>query len=197
MTQTLKKQDFGSPEEFSLYIKNRKEQKSYKTLVLNYLFRMYVFPTKKPISILQYKLMSTKLKIPVNVVRTFIKRFLKDLIKLQEFLNSGDLIFTSRNQASQIKVFLHRLYRLAPIFDYKRAKKNAKILKMKLDALYFWPTITTRVAIIIYVTDLYDPLQNNKIKQTNLRVLCNCSAYAFHRSRNKIGLSSISPISSK
>ena len=29
---------------------------------------------------------------------------------------------------------------------------------------------------------------DNKLRQTNLRALCGCSAYAFHRTRNKIWL---------
>jgi hypothetical protein len=49
----------------------------------------------------------------------------------------------------------------------------------------------TQVAIVIFITDLLDTTANRilkKIIQTNLRALCCCSAYAFHRTRNKIGL---------
>ena len=37
-------------------------------------------------------------------------------------------------------------------------------------------------------TDLLDKNKPQKIIQSNLRALCCCSAYAFHRTRNKIGL---------
>ncbi len=46
----------------------------------------------------------------------------------------------------------------------------------------------TKIAIVIYVTDLKDPQVEKPIKQTNIRALCGCSAYAFHRTRNKLGL---------
>ncbi|NGX49987.1 MAG: hypothetical protein K940chlam5_01596 [Candidatus Anoxychlamydiales bacterium] len=193
MTQSLKKQEFEVSKELNLSLKSKKTHKNYKILILNHLFRTYIFPTKKEkireIPILQYRTMSTQLKIPVKLVRAFIEPFLADLIELKSFLKVEEFMFSSKNYASQIKIYLHRLHRLAPIFDYKRAKENTKILKLKLKASYFWPRVTTQAAIIIYITDLLDPLEKIKIKQTNLRVLCGCSAYAFHMTRNKIGLS--------
>lgn len=111
-----------------------------------------------------------------------------DLIKVKQYLNDKENILLSKDQQLHIRTHLLRLYRLAPVFDYKRAKENAKILKIKLDRLYFWPHMTTQIAIIIYVTDFLDPLHENKMIQSNLRSFSNVSAYAFHRTRNKIGL---------
>ncbi len=192
MTQSLKEQDFKVSEKLRLNLKSRKTHANYKMRILNHLFRTYIFPSSREkireIPILQYRTISNQLKIPLKVIHAFIEPFLAGLIELKSFLNGGEIIFGSKNHASQIKIYLHRLHRLAPIFDYRRAKENAKILKLKLEALYFWPRITTQAAIIIYITDWLDPLKEIKIRQTNLRVLCNCSAYAFHMTRNKIGL---------
>jgi hypothetical protein len=87
-----------------------------------------------------------------------------------------------------MKIYLHKFSRFAPVFDFHRAKQNACILEMKLNRICFWPQFMTQIAIVIYVTDLNDSRFEKKIKQTNLRALCGCSAYAFHRSRNKLGL---------
>ncbi|TKJ18045.1 MAG: hypothetical protein CEE43_19015 [Promethearchaeota archaeon Loki_b32] len=87
--------------------------------------------------------------------------------------------------------YIQFFHRLAPIFDLKRAKENAKILQEKLRRLCICPQVMTQVAVIIFITDLLDNTlfrKYQKIIQSNVRVLCNCSAYAFHRTRNKIGL---------
>ncbi|KKL46730.1 hypothetical protein LCGC14_2342630 [marine sediment metagenome] len=62
---------------------------------------------------------------------------------------------------------MHKFYRLAPVFDYNRARENSRILKLKLDALCFWPHMTTQVAVVIYITDKLDLSQKDKILQTN------------------------------
>jgi hypothetical protein len=87
-------------------------------------------------------------------------------------------------------IYLRKLHRLAPIFDFPRAKENARILKHKLDVRCFMPQFTTQLAIVLYVTDLNDLSMETVVKQSNLRILCNCSAYAFHRTRNRLGLGS-------
>ena len=87
-----------------------------------------------------------------------------------------------------MSIYLHKFRRFAPVFDYHRAKQNARILQAKLHQICFWPQFMTQIAIVIYVTDLNNPQSEKKIKQTNIRALCGCSAYAFHRTRNKIGL---------
>jgi hypothetical protein len=88
------------------------------------------------------------------------------------------------------RIQLHRIYRFAPVFNYNRARKNLEILHVALNRKLFWPQINTQLAIVIYVTDKNDKnLQNNeRILQKNIRALCNCSAYAFHRTRNILNI---------
>lgn len=46
----------------------------------------------------------------------------------------------------------------------------------------------TNIAIIVFVTDKNDKIHSKRIIQANLRLLCDCSAYSFHRTHNKLGL---------
>lgn len=192
MTQTLKKYEYRPELRFksrTRYFKNRQHNKK---LILDFLYRNVSFLTEKEkiraISNKKYMKISKVLNVSVDLIHRFISRFLVDLIRIKQYLNDVENRLLSKNQAFYIRTQLHHLYRLAPVFDYKRAKENAKILEIRLEALFFWPRMTTQVAIIIFITDFLDPLHKNKIIQSNLRSFCNCSVYAFHRTRNKIGL---------
>ncbi len=192
MTQSLKSQEYDlrqGPENDNKFLKVQRQQ---KICILNYLFRYITFTTRREeiraIPRILYRQMSNKLQIDITIVHHIVSRFLVDLIRIKKFINENSYVLYSKNRATLVRSYLHKFYRLAPVFDYNRAKENAKILKIKLDAHYFWPHITTQVAVVIYITDKLDPSQKDKILQSNLRSLCNCSAYAFHRSRNKIGL---------
>jgi len=192
MTQSLKSQEYDlrqGPEDENKYLKVHRQQ---KIRILNYLFRYITFTTRREeiraIPRILYRQMSNKLQIDIIIVHNIVSRFLVDLIRIKKFINENSYVLYSKNRATLVRSYIHKFYRLAPVFDYNRARENVKILKMKLDAHYFWPLVTTQVAVVIYITDKLDPSQKDKILQTNLRSLCNCSAYAFHRTRNKIGL---------
>lgn len=164
-----------------------------KIRLLNCLFRYISFidgnENLRTISDIECKVLSSKTKIPVYKVRRMLDQFLDDLKHFKEFLRSGLLSYSISDQARKVRIYLHKVYRLAPVFDYKRARENTRRLKLKFDQLLFWPQVMTQVAVIIFITDYLDKKwSDNKLLQTNLRVLCDCSAYAFHRTRNKIGL---------
>jgi len=197
MTQTLKKQDINIDSGSDYYNKFYKSPNEVRETILNYLFRNISFSTKRDkvraITLDENKLVSDDTGIPEILVHKFLSQFLLDSIKFRKFLYKNPRVLSSKNQLSIISILLRRFFRLAPVFDLKRAKENAKILQDKLGRLCFWPQIMTQVAIIIFVTDLLDDTLSRKylkIIQSNLRVLCSCSAYAFHRTRNKIGLTS-------
>jgi len=96
-----------------------------------------------------------------------------------------------RHIYDKLSFFLKRLYVTAPIFDQERAKKNLAALHNLLTINYYWPHITTQLALLIFVTDRNDPNITDKsyILQKNLRMLCTCSAYAFHCARNRLNIS--------
>ena len=194
MVQSIKKQTFEIDNIEEYYSTFYVFQHRFKSIILNYLFRNFSFATNKEnirvITISEYDLISEALNVPKSLVHKFISRFLVDLQLFKNFLIKNPEILKSKDQERKVRIYLHKLYRLAPIFDYKRARENARILKKKLDHLFFWPQMMTQIAVTIFITDILDKDTTPKMIQANLRTLCSCSAYAFHRTRNKVGLTS-------
>ena len=191
MTQTLKKQTVESYSGSDYYNKFYKSQNGFKSRILDFLFRNISFTRNERVYVLtqaEYDLLHSKLDFPVVLIHKYCSKFLVNLIQIKRFLSKYPHILKSKNQERKVLINLRKIYRLAPVFDYKRAKENVRRLRKKLDYLCFWPQIMTQVAVVIYITDLLDKNKPQKIIQSNLRALCCCSAYAFHRTRNKIGL---------
>ncbi len=128
-----------------------------------------------------------------SVVLYIFNSFLRELKDFRDFLNTKyeNWIPGRRNIYEKLIIFLKRLYKTAPIFNYERAKKNLVALHNLLTINYYWPHITTQLALLIFVTDRNDPNITDKsyILQKNLRMLCTCSAYAFHCARNRLNIS--------
>jgi len=192
MTQALKNQDYESRQDSEHGIRKRQVQAEYNKIILNYLFRNVAFINQKgkirAIPKIIQREMSSKLKIEVKTIDKVINRLLGVLVHIKRFVEDNGHFGYSKNQTILVQSYLHKLYRLAPVFDFKRARENAKILRRKLNVHYFWPRVSTQVAVVLYITDKLDSSQEKKMLQTNLRTFCNCSAYAFHRTRNKLGL---------
>ncbi|MFW9973567.1 MAG: hypothetical protein ACFFDF_25530 [Candidatus Odinarchaeota archaeon] len=195
MTQTLKKPNIKAEDIDEYYLKYFKNTEVIRPIVLDYLCRRisFVFANEK-IRVLtntEITLISNATQIPKILVHKFIACFLIDLIHIKKFFKDNERLISSKHHDRKVRIYLHKFHRLAPIFDYKRARENAKRLQVKLNFLCFRPQIMTQIAIVIFITDLLDSRPSrkvNKIIQGNLRALCSCSAYAFHRTRNKLGL---------
>jgi hypothetical protein len=119
-------------------------------------------------------------------------RFLEEIVRLTQFLRSGLISWNANGKGlfRKVRVYLHKIHKIAPVFDYSRAVKNLEILHALLKGSFFWPHITTQLALVVFVTDRNDVSCSGKdyILQKNLRTFCACSAYAFHRARNKLGI---------
>ncbi|MHA2183091.1 MAG: hypothetical protein ACXAAH_16860 [Promethearchaeota archaeon] len=167
-------------------------RREIRNTILNCLFRDYSFFTPyqevRELTLIELRGIAGITKIPFKIVESVVNRFLTELIHVREFFKSNSVSYTPLSHLRKMNIYLHKFSHLAPVFEFRRAKQNARILEMKLNLLCFWPQFMTQIAIVIYVTDLNDPQFEKKIKQTNLRALCGCSAYAFHRTRNKLGL---------
>lgn len=192
MTQTLKKEVFEFDDIEEYYKKFYKSQNKLKSTIINHVFRNISFITSndyiRAINENEYEEITKELHIPRIIVHKFISEFLIGLLKMRKFIQKNPNILQTKDREKLINLFLKRYHRLAPIFDYQRAKINASILKKKLKILCFWPQLMTQLAIIIFITDHLDKNQAEKLNQANIRALFHCSAYAFHRTRNKIGL---------
>lgn len=169
-----------------------KSQQEVKEIVLNYLFREICFVSHpqniRALTTQEYKDINESFDIPISLIHSVISNFLVDLVYFREFLRSYSFTYNYTKSLRKLQIYLHKLHRFAPIFDYSRAKENARILKNILNKKCFLPQFTTQLAVVLFVTDLNDKEHEERIIQTNLRVFCNCSAYAFHRTRNKLGL---------
>ena len=138
------------------------------------------------------KLLASIAEIPYPIVQNKVEKFLSDLIYLNKFFHDYKMKweYEPKKLYRKARMQLHRIYRFAPVFNYNRARRNLEILHSNLKKKLFWPQITTHIAIVIYVTDKNDKnfQDNERILQKNIRALCNCSAYAFHRTRNILNI---------
>jgi len=128
-----------------------------------------------------------------SVVLYVLNSFIRELKDFHDLLTTRyeNWMPGRRHIYDKLSFFLKRLYVTAPIFDQERAKKNLVALHNLLTINYYWPHITTQLALLIFVTDRNDPNITDKsyILQKNLRILCTCSAYAFHCARNRLNIS--------
>ncbi len=165
-----------------------------KKRVLDYFFRCESL-TKGDNSVIELshilvKNIAGQTHVPDILVLDIMSKFLKEIKAFSELLRSGYIAWAPEGKRlyRKVRVYLHKAHKIAPIFDYQRAKKNLELLHILLARNYFWPHITTQLALVIFVTDRNDSnsTRNNYILQKNLRAFCSCSAYAFHMARNKL-----------
>ncbi len=186
---------------FTLAIKDKESQmiecsinyKKIKQSILDYTLRKYsityvnyeteIVPC---LSERQYELISTNTVAHYNITKNIIEKFLRDLKSFQMFLKRCKIKWDLKknNIYTKVKIYLHKLHRLAPVFDYKRARKNLKILHKFFNTTHLWPQISTQLAILVFITDLKDSFNSRKLMNTNIRAITNCSAYAFYRTKN-------------
>ena len=167
-------------------------RRDVRNTILNCLFRDYSFLTSdqklRNLPIKELRGIAGFTKIPVKIVDAVVSKFLNELKYSREFFKNNSVSYTPFSHLRKMNIYLHKYNRFAPVFNYHRAKQNTRILEKKLSHLCLWPQFMTQVAVVIYVTDLNDPQCEKKLRQTNIRALCDCSAFAFHRTRNKLGL---------
>ncbi len=165
-----------------------------KKTVLNYIFRNVPFTRANKITLLsldKYRGIRNALNTPISTIRKVFNTFVVDLIHFKMFQHKFPIGAGLKSPVRKTQVYLRKIYRIAPVFDYKRAKFNAKSLAKILDRINYWPQIMTQVAVTLFITEFNRSKLNqeyNPISQNKICILCDCSPYAFHRCRNKIGL---------
>ncbi len=122
-----------------------------RNTVLNCLFRDYSFFTQfqevRELPLIELRDIAGSTKIPVKIVDSVVSKFLSELKYAREFFKSIPISYTPFSHLRKIKIYLHKLRRLAPVFDFQRAKQNAQILEKKLNLLCFWPQFMTQIEI--------------------------------------------------
>ncbi|MBD3215912.1 MAG: hypothetical protein GF311_25095 [Candidatus Lokiarchaeota archaeon] len=126
--------------------------------------------------------------IPLNIIRLNIKKFLSNISYYTRFLREYTIHYEPNlNSAYRtVRVYLHKLHRIAPVFEYSRAKINLKTLQGFCYRKNIWPHLTTQLAMTIALTDKNNTAHTDKLKNINVRLISNCSAYAFYELRKKL-----------
>lgn len=163
-----------------------------KKVVLNFLFRHFclVNPQNKIIDVIEKEMVKIERQTNFShqLVSDIVDNFIVNTRNLRKFFASKPITreYERAKLARKLRIYLHKLHRIAPIFSYKRAMENLKIFHQLLEQKNYWPHITTQLALVIFITDRNDKAneQGGLIIQKNLRAFCGCSAYAFHRARN-------------
>ena len=172
----------------------RKEEIREK--VINFIFRFESFANErneyKELSPLSVGTIVKEANLPDAPVLTISLEFLAKATRFSQTLRLGLTSWGSgeKSRLRQARFYLRRAHKIAPVFDYSRAIANLKVLHVLLKKRFYWPHITTQLALTIFVTDRNDAtIQDNEyILQKNLRAFCACSAYAFHMSRKKLNI---------
>lgn len=207
MTQAIKKRESEIKGIIGVYdskldnFNDRSRNNKLNDIILDYLFRNISFINNnrliKDFTLSDYHKISSEIHISTNIhistsiIKKTIEKFLINLKNFKMFLKNCKIQHDPKNLNRKIRIYLHKIYRIAPVFNYNRARKNLEILQSFLAKKNFWPTRSTQIAIVIYITDKNDENypENKKILQKNIRTLCNSSAYAFHRTRNILNIS--------
>ena len=201
MTQTIKKRESVIKGIIGVYdskldnFNDRSRNNKLNDIILDYLFRNISFINNnrliKDFTLSDYHKISSEIHISTSIIKDTIEKFLINLKNFKIFLKNCKIRHDPKNLNRKIRIYLHKIHRIAPVFNYNRARKNLEILQSLLAKKNFWPTRSTQIAIVIYITDKNDENypENKKILQKNIRTLCNSSAYAFHRTRNILNIS--------
>ena len=168
-------------------IRTKKDKVRVKKFLLNRVFRYYKLPKDEDLALFsedRLEELSAISQIPLYEVKVIISNALEEIDLTYKFLKTCDLL--SSTDPAKAKIYLHKCYRIAPIFDYKRAKENLIQLQEFFKLEGYIQKISTQITFAIYITDNNNKSTHRKIKQNNLRRLTSCSAYAFHRLINRL-----------
>jgi len=180
---------------FSPY-KDASKEETNKEKVLNCFFRLESFADNrseyKELSQLSVGAIVEEVNLPDSVVLATTLKFIAEASQFSQALSLGLTSWGSgeKSRLRQAKFYLRKAHKIAPVFDYFRAITNLGILHKLLKHCFYWPHITTQLALTIFITDRHDSeiVKGHYILQKNLRAFCACSAYAFHTSRNKLSI---------
>ena len=121
-----------------------------------------------------------------DLVEGILTLFVQEVIYLLRSMRYCKIRIGTSNMERKVRIYLHKLHRIAPLFNYQRARTNLRILHRLFYQKNYWPSFSTQLALVMYITDKLDANFENPILQKNIRTICSCSAYAFHRAKNRL-----------
>ncbi|MCK4829999.1 hypothetical protein KA005_80510, partial [bacterium] len=156
-----------------------------KEEILDYFMRMYPL-TKYDTTLItrsdqELADIAEKIGLPYNQVYMYIRQFLAQVAYFRKLSQGCKIRRGSGNMERKTRIYLHKIHRFAPVFDYKRARLNLRALCRLFSRQRHFPSISTQLALVIYITDELDKDKKDKLLQKNIRSICSSSAYAFHK----------------
>jgi hypothetical protein len=174
-----------------------------KAIILNYILRYETIVDKEGHLVELHPILLGRLIAGTGITRSRViaiyTKFLYGLRGVHWALESKHIRWghTTSGQCRTVRIYLRKLYRIAPVFSYTRAIHNLRVLHTLLDRVSYYPTLSTQLALVIFVTDRCNPdfREEPPIPQYNLRAFCYSSAYAFHSARNRLYINSKGKVS--
>jgi len=165
--------------------------KNLRRLVLDFYLRNCTIRNidvlEKRVSIGVIDKISKNLLYPSQLIEEILETFRLDIKYYLRLVDSFKSRYNPFRLEKRLRIYLHKLSRIAPVFDYKRARSNIGSLLRLLRNFNFYPQLSTQIACIIYATDIKSK-NNAKLMQMNIRTISGCSGYAFHKIRNKLNI---------
>ena len=173
------------------YLERLSSEKFLKNSVLVYFLNTISIVNREDSQLKQffpsqiYKRISEKTSVSIPNIENIIKNFMRDIYYFRKFLANCFLKHNPKNPKRKLRIYLHKIHKIAPIFDFKRARKNILPFLRLSYKCHLICQLSTQVARIIYITNQKGG-DDSKILQKNIRAITGCSAYAYHRTRNKL-----------
>ena len=125
-----------------------------------------------------------KLTLPQDTIEAGLKWFLE---RINYFHSKKEMRWNPDldKRLLDLNDSLKTIHGIAPVFDLSRGLANLKTLQTISEIINVFPKFNTQMALVVFATDLKAKPKKPLI-QRNIRLLTNCSAYAFHRNRNLI-----------
>ena len=188
ITIAIKVGDEGYSKEKKLpQISNRK----FKSVVLNILLRHKFLrlssnETAGIVSKNSFDKISRWTNFSQDFVKQVVRRYLFDVENYKKFVQNSKFKWPYELDQSWKKasIYLRKMHRIAPVFDYERARINLRTLQQALYKKRFWPRLSTQLSVTIRVTDMLDKNYEEKLVQSYVRYMCKSSAFAYHKTKN-------------
>jgi len=166
--------------------------KMRKEEILDYFMRMYPL-TKYDTTLItrsdqELADIAEKIGLPYNQVYMYIRQFIAQVAYFRKLSQGCKIRRGSGNMERKTRIYLHKIHRFAPVFDYKRAKANLRVLYRLFSRQRHFPSISTQLALVIYITDELERDKKDKLLQKNIRSICCSSAYAYHNAKNRLDI---------
>lgn len=125
--------------------------------------------------------------ITESLANAIIARSLSQLRRFSRFMGIYAITWghTPAAHYRKARIYLHKIHKIAPVFNYQRATFNLHSLQTFFRRASIWPHLSTQLALTIYITNR-NAHPSNPILPSNVRALSHCSAYAFYKNRTML-----------